>query len=153
MLRAVVAVLLPVLVPLAVVVVDRPLLGEPIPLLQEQPAERSELLWGGRVFTSQPAFAKWLRGRGASYQVWAKRHPGAAPWDRQAKVARPRDALAGWAAASLLALLLIAPLPSARAPLGGRWAFLSRLPPRRIVLLGVIVGGLVPLAFAIASQI
>jgi hypothetical protein len=32
------------------------------------------LAWGGRVFSSQAKLEAWLRERGVSYSVWAKRH-------------------------------------------------------------------------------
>jgi hypothetical protein len=35
------------------------------------------LAWGGRVFSSQAKLEAWLRGRGVSYSVWAKRHQAA----------------------------------------------------------------------------
>jgi hypothetical protein len=34
------------------------------------------IVWAGRVFTNRQEFAGWLRARGASYRVWAQRHPG-----------------------------------------------------------------------------
>lgn len=34
------------------------------------------IAWGGRVFSKQADLAAWLRSRGASYSVWAARHPG-----------------------------------------------------------------------------
>jgi hypothetical protein len=40
------------------------------------------LAWADRVFTSKRDFAAFLRSRGASYELWAGRHPGAAPWER-----------------------------------------------------------------------
>jgi hypothetical protein len=40
------------------------------------------LAWGGHVFTSKRTFAAFLEARGVSYEVWAARHPGAAPWMR-----------------------------------------------------------------------
>jgi hypothetical protein len=39
------------------------------------------LVWAERVFTSKREFASYLRSRGASYDAWAARHPGAAPWE------------------------------------------------------------------------
>lgn len=33
--------------------------------------------WGGRVFSSQAKLEAWLRERGISYSVWARRHRGA----------------------------------------------------------------------------
>jgi hypothetical protein len=35
------------------------------------------LAWGGRVFSSQAKLEAWLRERGVSYSVWAKRHRAA----------------------------------------------------------------------------
>lgn len=37
------------------------------------------LVWGGRIFTSQGEFARWLAERGRSYQEWNRLHPGS-PW-------------------------------------------------------------------------
>jgi hypothetical protein len=39
------------------------------------------LAWAERVFTSKRDFASFLSSRGASYEVWAARHPGGAPWE------------------------------------------------------------------------
>jgi hypothetical protein len=36
------------------------------------------LLWGDRYFTDPSELALWLAARGATYGVWAERHPGAA---------------------------------------------------------------------------
>jgi hypothetical protein len=32
-------------------------------------------VWAGRVFVQRTDFARWLRSKGASYQVWTERHP------------------------------------------------------------------------------
>jgi hypothetical protein len=32
-------------------------------------------VWAGRVFVNKAELARWLRSKGASYQVWAERHP------------------------------------------------------------------------------
>lgn len=34
--------------------------------------------WGGRRFTTRAALGSWLNARGASYDVWAQKHPEAA---------------------------------------------------------------------------
>ena len=154
MLRLLAAVLLPVLLPLAVIGIDRPVLGKPLPLLQDPPP--SELLWGGKIYTSREDFAKALRAKGASYEVWAERHPGAAPWDRGLWTVRPRDAFAVWAFSSALALLLVASLPPTlrERAAGGRLAVLGRAlaPSHAFVVLAVFVGGLVPLVWAFALR-
>jgi hypothetical protein len=33
------------------------------------------IVWDGRTFVSKTDFARWLRSRGSSYVVWARRHP------------------------------------------------------------------------------
>jgi hypothetical protein len=38
----------------------------------------TSLVWNGRVFTGRADLAGWLRGRGVTYETWAKRHPTAA---------------------------------------------------------------------------
>jgi hypothetical protein len=106
MTRILAALLLPIVLPLAVIGVNRPLIGEPIPFVQQP---RTELVWADRVFTSQTEFASFLASRGASYETWAANHPGAAPWEERS--ARTRDIFAAWAAASLVALLLLAGPP------------------------------------------
>jgi hypothetical protein len=100
------ALLLPIVLPLAVIGANRPLIGEPIPFVQQQ---RTELVWAERAFTSQTEFASFLASKGASYETWAANHPGAAPWEERS--ARTRDVFAAWAAASLVALLLLAGPP------------------------------------------
>jgi hypothetical protein len=35
------------------------------------------VVWGDRVFSSQPPLAVWLHRRGVAYSVWAERHPPA----------------------------------------------------------------------------
>jgi hypothetical protein len=36
---------------------------------------QKSLVWGDRVFSSQTAMRRWLRSRGASYDVWLAAHP------------------------------------------------------------------------------
>jgi hypothetical protein len=48
--------------------------------LDDPQPNRAGLTWAGRVFTSKEEFASFLYARGASYEKWAARHPGAAPW-------------------------------------------------------------------------
>jgi hypothetical protein len=38
----------------------------------------SAVLWGDRYFESRASLTRWLRARGASYRIWAARHPDAA---------------------------------------------------------------------------
>ena len=47
--------------------------------------------WGGRQWgpNDQSAFASWLKARGASYDGWAKKHPGAAARFRAPAPGRP----------------------------------------------------------------
>jgi hypothetical protein len=33
------------------------------------------IVWDGRTFVSKTDFARWLRSRGTSYALWARRHP------------------------------------------------------------------------------
>jgi hypothetical protein len=54
-------------------------LSEP---LSEPPTQASGLVWGGRVFTTRAAFAKWLDERGLSIRAWERRHPGS-PWTKE----------------------------------------------------------------------
>jgi hypothetical protein len=66
------------------------------------------IVWDGHTFATQAAFARWLRSRGVTYRVWARRHPiraGLTPnrvakqavvyRTREAKDGRQRDS--GWA--------------------------------------------------------
>src|SRR4051794_39128870 len=100
MVRLVAILMLPVLVPLVEVVVDRPVIGAPLPFVQQPPS----LLWANRNFTSRDDFENFLRSRGARFAVWAERHPNAAPWWRGAQ---PRDFYAAWSIGSILMLLLL----------------------------------------------
>jgi len=50
------------------------LVGRDVPVAQQP----TTLVWGDRVFASRHDFAVWLESRGASYKIWAKRHPAAA---------------------------------------------------------------------------
>lgn len=50
------------------------IVGDPRPV----PVQATNLVWSGRVFTTQEDFAAWLAWRGSSYQLWATRHPAAA---------------------------------------------------------------------------
>src|SRR4051794_39058056 len=119
MVRLVAILMLPVLVPLVEVVVDRPVIGAPLPFVQQPPS----LLWANRNFTSRDDFENFLRSRGARFEIWADRHPNAAPWWRGAQ---PRDFYAAWSIGSALMLLLLfgirrparraRPTPPSRAP-------------------------------------
>jgi hypothetical protein len=55
------------------------------------------IVWDGHTFATQVAFARWLRSRGVTYRVWARRHPiraGLTPnrVAKQAAVYRKREA-------------------------------------------------------------
>lgn len=60
--------------------------------------QREHLVWGGRVFTSEEAFASWLAARGRSYDAWLERHPDVS-WGGSAVVAEPRP-LRLWSASA-----------------------------------------------------
>lgn len=49
------------------------------------------VLWADRLFTSREGLAEWLNSRGASYRLWAERHPRAAARQRAAARAGRRD--------------------------------------------------------------
>ena len=58
------------------------------------------IVWDGHTFATQAAFARWLRSRGVTYRVWARRHPiraGLTPnrVPKQAVVYRTREARDG----------------------------------------------------------
>jgi hypothetical protein len=58
------------------------------------------IVWDGHTFATQAAFARWLRSRGFSYRVWARRHPVRAGLNanrlaKQAVVYRKREARDG----------------------------------------------------------
>lgn len=79
MLRALVTLVLSaVVVAMAASAAVRLVSSEPVP--SSTPV--TGMAWGGHVFTSKRAFAAFLEARGVSYEVWAARHPGAAPWMR-----------------------------------------------------------------------
>ena len=52
----------------------------------------SAVLWGDRYFESQASLTRWLRSRGASYRIWAARHPEAAARHRLQPPAGPGSA-------------------------------------------------------------
>ena len=60
------------------------------------------IVWSDRVFRSEAEFARWLRGRGISYERWVRTHPKAVA------ILRKRDQAATPARAA-------APATSARA--------------------------------------
>src|SRR3954452_5773790 len=93
MFRLVAILIMPVLVPLVEVVIDRPVIGAPLPFLQ-QPAT---VVWANRNFTSRRDFENFLRSRGARFEIWPYRHPTSAPWWRGAQ---PRDFYAAWSIGS-----------------------------------------------------
>ena len=100
MLWLVTILMLPVVLPAAVIAADRAVIGETLPVVQSAPT----LEWAHRQFTSKQEFATFLRTRGASYKVWERRHPGAAPWRPGA---RGRDVYAAWGLGTSLMFLLL----------------------------------------------
>jgi hypothetical protein len=44
----------------------------------KKPARPQGVKWGGHTFTTKAQMSSWLKNRGASYDVWAQRHPEAA---------------------------------------------------------------------------
>jgi len=128
---AVVALLmLPLALELGVAAADRPLLSGDAPYVLQQPRG---LAWGGRDFTSTRAFESFLTARGANYETWAKRHPGAAPL---ARGPRGRDLVAAAVAGSLLTFLVLFGVPGRR---------------RRSMRLGYVVAAVAGLAIATAA--
>lgn len=81
--------MLPLLGPLAVVAVDRPILEYTLPTTEKRPT----LVWANREFRSKGELEDFLRSRGVDYETWAARHPGAAPWPTGA---RDRDVVAAF---------------------------------------------------------
>lgn len=89
-------------------------------------AKPTSLVWNARVFTSRADLAGWLRGRGVTYETWAKRHPAAArvlddrantadPQNSGASVPLPRQLLAVLTAAvAVLAAVAALRQPSIR---------------------------------------
>jgi hypothetical protein len=53
--------------------------------------ETAALVWSGRAFTSKQGFAAFLRSKGGSYERWAARHPGIAPWDPAPRASSSRS--------------------------------------------------------------
>jgi hypothetical protein len=47
------------------------------------------VLWGDQYFESKASLTRWLRARGASYRMWAERHPGAAERHRELPKTKP----------------------------------------------------------------
>jgi hypothetical protein len=97
---AVGALMLPLLLPLAVVVTDRPLISGDAPFVLH---ESRRLEWGGRDFTTKQEFRSFLRSRGADYETWVKRHPNIG--GLQSGV-RARDVFVAWCIGALLVYLL-----------------------------------------------
>jgi hypothetical protein len=102
---------LPLLLPVVVASVDRRVIPDHVPLLQQP----QHLAWAGREFTSRRDFTEFLNSRGVAYRTWAKRHPDAATaW---ATGAHARDLFVAWAVgAALMFLLLFRFSRGARAP-------------------------------------
>jgi len=44
----------------------------------EPSAQRTNLVWSNRVFTTRKDFEIWLASRGSNYELWSQRHPVAA---------------------------------------------------------------------------
>jgi len=44
----------------------------------EPSAQRTNLVWSNRVFTTRRGFETWLASRGSNYELWSQRHPVAA---------------------------------------------------------------------------
>jgi hypothetical protein len=44
----------------------------------EPSAQRTNLVWSNRVFTTRKDFETWLTSRGSNYELWSQRHPVAA---------------------------------------------------------------------------
>jgi hypothetical protein len=107
----VVVMTLPLLLPIVVASVDRRIVPNRVPLLQQP----QHLLWAGREFTSRTDFTAFLNSRGVAYRGWAKRHPdAAAAW---ATGVRALDLFLAWAVgAALMFLLLFRFARGARAP-------------------------------------
>ena len=110
--RFLTALLLPILAPLFVVAINRPVVSDVTSIVTRQ--QPSGLLWGDKVHTSQEEFERFLRSRGRTYEAWAANHPGAAPWR-----ARFRDVLTAWVVATCLAFFLTSSWrPRPRLPVG-----------------------------------
>jgi hypothetical protein len=102
---------LPLLLPIIVASVDRRIVPNHVPLLQQP----RHLVWAGREFSSRGDFTAFLNSRGVAYRTWAKRHPDAsAAW---ATGVHARDLFLAWAVgAALMFLLLFRFARGARAP-------------------------------------
>ncbi len=107
------------------------------------------VLWGGRLFADADELRAWLEQRHRSYDVWALRHPRAAPEldarapeaPSRAKQSHPTIVWAGLSAAvlpALIALVLAA------------WPPTLRLARRRIELTAFAVG---VIAAAVAAML
>lgn len=51
---------------------------------------RSGLRWGGNIFNSRAALARWLASRGVSYSSWARKHQAAARGLYRREAAAPK---------------------------------------------------------------
>src|SRR5437879_5716939 len=65
-----VALILPATILIAIVAFETQLFYPP-----PSNAPTKGIVWDGRTFASHGDFARWLRSRGVSYAVWARRHP------------------------------------------------------------------------------
>jgi hypothetical protein len=99
--RLLIALLLPSVAPLTVIAINRPIVSEVTSIVTR---ESPGLVWGDTVYRTRDDFKQFLKSRGQSYETWAERHPGAAPWKDRAEIT---DALAAWALATCLALSLV----------------------------------------------
>lgn len=91
------------------------------PRSQSQPRG---IVWGGQTFVNLASFARWLRGQGYDYSVWAHRHPRRAGLPEQVPAAprklaaaeRPDNgsSWAGWALAGAALVFVAAVIGAAR---------------------------------------
>lgn len=68
----------------------------------ERPSAQ-RLEWGGRIFTSEAAFERWLVARGRSYERWRERHPDS-PWRTRAANGSSRSSRPPWLATAAAGL-------------------------------------------------
>jgi len=96
---------LPAALTFATFAADRPLISGRAPFLLQEPRG---LAWAGRDFTSRRDFESFLTARGARYETWAKRHPGAAPLARGPRL---RDVWAAGAVGLIISFVLLFGIP------------------------------------------
>jgi hypothetical protein len=76
------------------------------------------IVWDGRTFVSKTDFGRWLRSRGSSYAVWARRHPVYAGIKPNAGV-KPKPTRQRLALRNVQAKAKERPRPKAEAPAMG----------------------------------